>query len=443
MLQAIVFEQKSARLGALTFMAAVVSMTGLKRGFSIQEARSRPSRRMGKNRGNHMLKLRAFLLSVLAVGSFSQVAQAQSTGFMMNECSSVAQTYFREYTARTDMRYDGQRTDGTHAISGEIFLETRSEHFSCSYDRAGRQMVSFYAEGSAHNSYLPGGGGDPAGSNVVRVTGVAANDVLNVRSGPGTNYQVVGALANGDMVRRLNCQQQGSSSWCQIEMMTDMRERGWVNSRFLTEGQGAATQLPQPPRPTGGGDIMQVTGLSAGGLLNVRSGPGTSYSVVGALSNGTSVRNLGCQGSGNSAWCQIEMMTDMRERGWVAARFLTRGNAVQQPNRPPSTGTGSTTTERVQFAAGSTGAELSGTLRPGATKRYIVNARNGQMLYFRLASNASGLSWALRNPDGSLMDEGAPSREYRGSLWQTGDHVAEVINRSGRTQSYNVIFGIQ
>jgi uncharacterized protein YraI len=65
-----------------------------------------------------------------------------------------------------------------------------------------------------------------ANGNVVEVIGVSSNDVLNVRSGPGTNYRMVGALANGDRVRRLRCQQVGSSRWCQIKMMTDMRGRG-------------------------------------------------------------------------------------------------------------------------------------------------------------------------------------------------------------------------
>ncbi len=75
--------------------------------------------------------------------------------------------------------------------------------------------------------------GSAGGGSTVRVTGVAANDVLNVRSGPGTGNPVVGALANGDSVRMLRCQDVGASRWCEIEMMTDMRERGWVNARFL------------------------------------------------------------------------------------------------------------------------------------------------------------------------------------------------------------------
>lgn len=87
----------------------------------------------------------------------------------------------------------------------------------------------------------PGGSGSSAAHSVtsssggvVQVTGVPANDILNVRSGPGADYRIVGALGNGSQVRKLGCQHQGNSRWCEIEMMTDMRERGWVNARYLT-----------------------------------------------------------------------------------------------------------------------------------------------------------------------------------------------------------------
>jgi hypothetical protein len=81
---------------------------------------------------------------------------------------------------------------------------------------------------SGHASSTPGGSG-----HATHVTGVAADDVLNVRSGPGTSHRIVGALGNGDRVRNLGCESHGDSSWCEIEMMTDMRERGWVNARYL------------------------------------------------------------------------------------------------------------------------------------------------------------------------------------------------------------------
>ena len=39
--------------------------------------------------------------------------------------------------------------------------------------------------------------------------------------------------ANGDNVTMLGCQNVGNSRWCEVEMMSDMRERGWVNARYL------------------------------------------------------------------------------------------------------------------------------------------------------------------------------------------------------------------
>ena len=52
------------------------------------------------------------------------------------------------------------------------------------------------------------------------------------------------------------------------------------------------------------------------------------------------------------------------------------------------------------------------------------------------------MSWRIQNPDSTLLDQASASREYRGQLWQTGNHVIEVINGSNRAQSYTVIFGI-
>ena len=167
-------------------------------------------------------------------------AAARSTDGMLDACADVARSYFREGGARTQMKYNGQRVDGTHAINGDIFLETRKESFACSFDRSGNKMVEFYADGRVRNEYLPHSGGSSGGSGMVRVTGVASNDVLNVRSGPGVNNSIVGALGNGDRVRKLRCEHHGGSQWCEIEMQTDMRERGWVNARYLT-GSGSSS----------------------------------------------------------------------------------------------------------------------------------------------------------------------------------------------------------
>jgi len=102
-----------------------------------------------------------------------------------------------------------------------------------------------------------------------------------------------------------------------------------------------------------------------------------------------------------------------------------------------------TSTERVRFNRGTTGAELSGTLTPGSSVRYVLGAKNGQDLYVRVAAKGPDISYQIFNPDNSfLLDRMTSTQEYRGQLWQSGDHVIEVINRGNRATSYNVIFGI-
>ncbi|MCQ0987001.1 SH3 domain-containing protein [Jiella marina] len=65
-----------------------------------------------------------------------------------------------------------------------------------------------------------------------RVTGIAYNDVLNVREGPGTDYRIIDGLHDGDsgiFIER--CVRH--ASWCLINYGGDGR-RGWVASRFLS-----------------------------------------------------------------------------------------------------------------------------------------------------------------------------------------------------------------
>ena len=105
---------------------------------------------------------------------------------------------------------------------------------------------------------------------------------------------------------------------------------------------------------------------------------------------------------------------------------------------------GSSTQQRVQFQRGTSGAELTGSLGPGGTTQYILGAQNEQFLYVRVAPKNGALDYVIRNPDGSeLLGLMTADREYRGQLWQTGDHVVEVINRGGETIDFNVIFGIE
>ncbi len=107
-------------------------------------------------------------------------------------------------------------------------------------------------------------------------------------------------------------------------------------------------------------------------------------------------------------------------------------------------GEGETTSQRVKFHRGTSGAEFSGSIAPGASAQYVLGARSEQFLYVRVAARNGALDYVIRNPDGSeLLGLMSADREYRGQLWQSGDHVVEVINRGDRTVNYRVILGIE
>lgn len=305
------------------------------------------------------MKLTKLLLCLIAgVLASTTLASAQSANFMRDECASAARTYFRASNAATDARYEGQRSDGVHLVIGRIYLRTRNEDFSCSYDRDGRRMSGFFAEGRWRDNPLPGSGtpppaaGKPSGSELHLVTGVPANEVLNMRSAPGTQAKVVGTLKNGDIVLRLKCKTAEAATWCEVRKVSDMRSGGWVNARYLGKLDGSSADKPKPPNP----------------------------------------------------------------------------------------GTGQITTTFVRFPHGVKTVELKEELPSKAVRRYVLRARSGQDLRFRIETKAQQVSWRIISPNGGLVDQNSASREFRGKLRQSGEYVIEVTNGGSRSHGYNVTF---
>ncbi len=71
------------------------------------------------------------------------------------------------------------------------------------------------------------------------------------------------------------------------------------------------TDTPLPSRP-----VAKVTASA----LNVRTGPGIAYPIVGGLSFGDSVEVVGKNATGD--WLQIVYSADVEDRGWIAAAYV-------------------------------------------------------------------------------------------------------------------------
>jgi hypothetical protein len=80
-------------------------------------------------------------LAVVAwvVGTGSQPVQAADQSQMMSKCNTYAARHLGVSTSDIlDLKYEGQRTDGTHAVNGSA---RNGQTFQCSFNRAGTHVV--------------------------------------------------------------------------------------------------------------------------------------------------------------------------------------------------------------------------------------------------------------------------------------------------------------
>jgi uncharacterized protein YraI len=138
-------------------------------------------------------------------------------------------------------------------------------------------------------------------------------ETLNVRSGPGTNYTIVGVLSRGESARFLGTV---DIDWTKIDYRG---YEAYVFSAYVTNVVPDNT-----PPPQANDSITPIVDD-----LNVRSGPGTNYPPIGVLRLGQSLRNLGVEGFG---WTKVEYQGNT---AYVFSDYVTRPGSNPQPVPPP------------------------------------------------------------------------------------------------------------
>lgn len=82
--------------------------------------------------------------AAMAVTLFGQAAKAADQSQMMSLCNTYAAHHLHVSTSDiATVTYEGQRTDGTHAVNGQT---TSGQDFQCSFSASGRHVVSWYHE---------------------------------------------------------------------------------------------------------------------------------------------------------------------------------------------------------------------------------------------------------------------------------------------------------
>lgn len=94
------------------------------------------------------------------------------------------------------------------------------------------------------DSAAEGGADAPAGAYVV-----VAAEIINVRSGPGTGYDIIGSVSSGEQLPTTGRNEQGD--WWQV-CCFENEQPGWLYGALLDvqQGESVAVALDIPPSPT-------------------------------------------------------------------------------------------------------------------------------------------------------------------------------------------------
>jgi SH3-like domain-containing protein len=125
----------------------------------------------------------------------------------------------------------------------------------------------------------------PAHAEMVSIKG----SVVNMRSGPSTNSEVLWELERGYPLRVIS----RKGSWVQVQDFEN--DKGWV----------ASSLTGKTPH-----HIVKAR------IANIRSGPGTGYRVVGKAERYDLMRTRGSK----SGWIRVESRSGVK--GWMSKRLL-------------------------------------------------------------------------------------------------------------------------
>ena len=225
--------------------------------------------------------------------------------------------------------------------------------------------------------------------------GTVTADALNVRSGPSTSYSITTKLYKGDKVEILET----SNGWHKIKASNG--KIGWVSGDYIKVSSGSTSQTSYK---------ATVTATS----LNVRSGAGTSYSVITKLSKGTVVDVIE---SASNGWKKIK--TSGGTTGWVSGDYLTTGSA----------GNSSTNNSTSQTSYKATVTATSLNVRSGAGTSYSVITKLSKGTVVDVIESASN-GWK------KIKTSGGTTGWVSGDYLTTGSAGNSSTNNSTSQTSY-------
>jgi uncharacterized protein YraI len=164
---------------------------------------------------------------------------------------------------------------------------------------------------------------------------VTALTAINVRSGPGTNYDIYGVAPQGTVFEAIGISSDGG--WYAVKIPTEYAASGtgWVSASYVKADNiqnlpvidtpaPPADVIPPPPDP-GGPTAVNFE------PINVRSGPSSQYPSYGVAPIGTVFKVTGVSADGSWWVVAIPPIIAPNGQGWINAAYVNTANTANVP----------------------------------------------------------------------------------------------------------------
>ena len=245
----------------------------------------------------------------------------------------------------------------------------------------------------ANTNYVSSGSGNTNNTgNTSTATPVNSGTVVcttgvNVRSGAGTNYPVVGSAYNGQRVSIYETVSVNGSFWGRIG------EGRWISLNYVkldstntgSTGNGGVIWEGSGSSNNNTSTTYQIGTVTATGL-NVRAAAGVGNPIVGALKKGDQVKIYGQYTVNNTLWAKINV--GEANEGWVCMNYISLASSGST-NNGTAIATGvvkANTNLNVRSGAG-TAAPKVGTITGGTTVYIYEKVTVNGMEWGRIGTN--------------------------------------------------------
>lgn len=144
------------------------------------------------------------------------------------------------------------------------------------------------------------------------IVDVPENSNLNLRSGPGENYEVIGKLPRGTVLMVMDTARlQTGSTWFEVSAY-DTDAKGWVSAKYVRDAT-------EDDFTTLGVGWVELDGLE------LRSGPGSGFDILEYLAKDTMLfYKYGDKGveSSDTGDLWLEVQTPSGKGGWIQSDYL-------------------------------------------------------------------------------------------------------------------------